>query len=207
MKTFTIVSTRDQKKYVIETEATTMAELTADMTNAGISYEGMIFYEGLTKTTMDPTVGETILPCNIPYRGQTTDNLVFRLSLPQNKIDSGVDMSYKEMRVFIKEHDLMDKFKEMFNKNFTQGSTTEYKEFIDKFLTNEAFEFNNIEDREQRLAFFELLHILEEKHIITKEDINQILDAPEKRYQKESKKEKESPYSDNEISDLFKYLK
>ena len=41
----TIVSTRNQKKSIIMSAATTLAELKADLRQNGIDYDGMTFYE------------------------------------------------------------------------------------------------------------------------------------------------------------------
>lgn len=131
MKTFTIISTRDQKKYVINTEATTMAELTADMRKAGIDYNNMTLYEGLTKSEFNPANSDAILPHDVPYKGTTTSNLVFRLTVSQKKIESGMD--YKEMKSFIKDNKLQLSFKEIYDKDYTHATKDELQEFVDSY--------------------------------------------------------------------------
>ena len=80
----TVVSTRNQKKSVIMSAATTLAELKADLRQNGIDYEGMTFYEGLTHTEL--LTDEAILPHDVPYKGATTNELVFMLTNPNKKI-------------------------------------------------------------------------------------------------------------------------
>ena len=48
----TVVSTKNQKKSVFMSAATTLAELKADLRQNGIDYDGMTFYEGTSKTEL-----------------------------------------------------------------------------------------------------------------------------------------------------------
>ena len=90
----TIVSTKRQEKSVIMSDATTLEELKRDLDKANIDYEGMVFYEGVSKTEL--INNNSVLPSNIPYRGQTTNELVFMLTNPNKKIKSGA-MNRKEI--------------------------------------------------------------------------------------------------------------
>lgn len=45
-------STKTQVKKVISTTAETLADLKADLDVAGVDYENMTFFEGLTKTEL-----------------------------------------------------------------------------------------------------------------------------------------------------------
>lgn len=83
----TIVQSSTQTKSVIETAATTLAELKRDLDENGISYSGMTFYEGISKTEL--TNDSAILPHDLPYRGAITNELVFMLSSTNKKIKSG----------------------------------------------------------------------------------------------------------------------
>ena len=83
----TVVSTREQKRSTIMSAATTLGELKADLNNAGINYSDMTFYEGLTKTEL--VNDESLLPTNVPYKGQITNELVFMLTNMNKKIKSG----------------------------------------------------------------------------------------------------------------------
>ena len=48
----TIISTKNHSTKVINSAATTLSELKADLNNAGISYTDCPFFEGLTKTQL-----------------------------------------------------------------------------------------------------------------------------------------------------------
>lgn len=223
MKTFTIVSSREQKKYVIETEATTMAELTAAMDAAGIDYSGMTLYEGLTKAEYDPTKGDAILPHDVPYKGETTNDLVFMLTAPQKKIKSG--MGYAEMKSYIKDNGLADAFAAKYGKNYTQGKTSEFAEFIaahqnadepakeetatvEETLApaNETPKTVVAVDVKLREAFKKLLDTIEDGDYLYADDKEEILAILDEDNTPTSAKEtigKKSPYSDDAIDDMF----
>ena len=84
----TVVSTRNQKKSVIMSAATTLAELKADLRQNGIDYEGMTFYVGTSKVELKDD--NSVLPHDVPYKGQTTNELVFMLTNTNKKIRSGI---------------------------------------------------------------------------------------------------------------------
>ena len=64
-RNITIVSTQNQNKYIVNTDATTLAELKAALRAQNISYDGMTFYEGLSHTEL--LTDESILPHDVPY--------------------------------------------------------------------------------------------------------------------------------------------
>jgi len=47
-----VANTKTQKRTKIESAATTLGELKADMRSAGIEYDGMTFTEGISKTQL-----------------------------------------------------------------------------------------------------------------------------------------------------------
>lgn len=83
----TIVSTKDQTKKVIMSSATTLAELKADLRANGIDYEGMTFFEGTSKVELKNNA--SVLPHDVPWKGTTTNELVFMLTNTNKKIRSG----------------------------------------------------------------------------------------------------------------------
>jgi len=83
----TIANTRDQKKSVVMTAATTLGELKRDLDAAGINYAEMDFIEALTKTQLRGD--DSVLPHDVPYNHTTTNELVFLLTVPNRKIKSG----------------------------------------------------------------------------------------------------------------------
>lgn len=82
-----IVQTKNQKKSVVMTAATTLGELKEALRETGIDYEGMTFYEGLSKTELKHD--DAILPHDIERNGVVTNELVFMLTNTDKKIKSG----------------------------------------------------------------------------------------------------------------------
>lgn len=116
----TIISTKGQNKTTIETAATTVAELKEDMNKAGISFEGMALYEGVSKTNL--VNDESILPSNLPFKGEITNNLLIMLTVKDKKITSGA-MTRPEAYEAIKDGNLQSAVVAKYGKNFTQCST------------------------------------------------------------------------------------
>lgn len=119
----TVVSTRNQKKSVIMSAATTLAELKADLRQNGIDYDGMTFYEGTSKVELKDDA--SVLPHDVPYKGQTTNELVFMLTNTNKKIRSGADMSRADAYAAIKANGLQNECVKRFGKNFTMCKTAD----------------------------------------------------------------------------------
>ena len=119
----TIVSTRNQKKSVIMSAATTLAELKADLRQNGIDYDGMTFYEGTSKVELRDDA--SVLPHDVPYKGQLTNELVFMLTNTNKKIRSGADMSRADAYAAIKAKGLQEECVKRFGKNFTMCKTAD----------------------------------------------------------------------------------
>lgn len=119
-KTFTVVDTRTNRTKTFESTANTVGELKADLRREGIDPDGMAIQEGLTKTELGDDT--SYLPHDVPYRGGTTNNLVFRLTQREKRIKSG-SMSRGEAFAKVKELGLAPKIQEKYGKNFTQCTT------------------------------------------------------------------------------------
>ena len=120
----TVVSTRNQKKSVIMSAATTLAELKSDLRANNIDYDDMTFFEGTSKVELKNDA--SVLPHDVPYKGTITNELVFMLTNTNKKIRSGADvMSRTEAYNTIKSMGLQDACKKKFGKNFTQCSTAD----------------------------------------------------------------------------------
>ena len=123
-----VILTRSQQSVVIKSAATTLKELKADLDKANIDYSGMTFHEGLSHTDMRDD--NAVLPTNLPWKGQVTNNLVFMLSEPRKKIRNGAVASRSEAYAFIKKNNLGDAFAAKYNvKNYTNGKTADLIEF------------------------------------------------------------------------------
>lgn len=127
-----IVNTKTQRKSVIETAATTLGELKTALKEAGIDYTGMTFYEGISKIELKQD--DSVLPHDVPYKGTTTNNLVFMLTNTNKNIKSGADR--KQLYADIKNLHLENKVKEIYGKNYTQVSSLELTDVILRYGNN-----------------------------------------------------------------------
>ena len=120
----TVVQTKNQKKSVIMSAATTLAELKSDLRANGIDYDGMTFFEGTSKVELKNDA--SVLPHDVPYKGTVTNELVFMLTNTNKKIRSGAtNMSRMEAYNAIKSMGLQDACVKKFGKNFTMCKTTD----------------------------------------------------------------------------------
>jgi hypothetical protein len=118
----TVVQTKNQKKSVIMSAATTLAELKSDLRANGIDYDGMTFFEGTSKVELKND--DSVLPHDVPYKGTVTNELVFMLTNTNKKIRSGAaTMSRAEAYSAIKSMGLQDACVKKFGKNFTMCKT------------------------------------------------------------------------------------
>lgn len=122
-----IVSSKTQRKYTVETNATTLGELKAECDKQSIDYTNATWFEGTSKTELNRD--DSVLPHDIPYKGKITNNLVFRLT-PKKKISSGMNRS--EMNSYIKSHNLQDEIKTQLGRNYTNLSNNILSTFIER---------------------------------------------------------------------------
>ncbi len=117
----TIINNKTQSQKVIQASAaTTLGELKREMREAGIEYKGMTFFEGHLRAELKDDA--SILPTNIPYKGQVVNDLTFLLTAPEKKIKSGA-MSRAEAYNAIKARGLQNECVKRFGKNFTMCKT------------------------------------------------------------------------------------
>lgn len=127
----TVVQTKNQKKSVVMTNATTLGELKEALTESGIDYEGMTFYEGLSKTELKQD--SSILPHDIERNGTVTNELVFMLTNTDKKIRSGA-MLRPELYTYIKTNNLQAEVQRKFGKNFTMCKTADLQWIVDNHM-------------------------------------------------------------------------
>lgn len=119
-----VIQTKNQKKSVIMSAATTLAELKSDLRANGIDYDGMTFFEGTSKVELKNDA--SVLPHDVPYKGTITNELVFMLTNTNKKIRSGANiMSRTEAYSAIKSMGLQDACVKKFGKNFTMCKTAD----------------------------------------------------------------------------------
>lgn len=130
---FVLSNSSNQKS--IMSEAETLGALKADMRRAGISYDGMTFYEGRTRTELKDDA--SVLPVNVPVPAKgttpatTTNDLVFMLTTANKKIKSGaLSPERKGVLKEIKAKGLGAAVTAKFGKNATQCKTYDLLAFL-----------------------------------------------------------------------------
>ena len=228
----TIVSTRNQKKSIIMSAATTLAELKADLRQNGIDYDGMTFYEGTSKVELRDDA--SVLPHDVPYKGQLTNEMVFMLTNTNKKIRSGADMSRADAYAAIKAKGLQEECVKRFGKNFTMCKTADLitlvneksapaKESVKETPTKEekVTETKKEEVKEQagiaecvdtkaRAALSRLLTILTDNGTLEDDETEEIEDILSGKVEvaasEDYKPSSASPYSDDEIGNMFDFV-
>lgn len=206
----TVVQTKDQKKSVIMSAATTLAELKSDLRANGIDYDGMTFFEGTSKVELKNDA--SVLPHDIPYKGIVTNELVFMLTNTNKKIRSGA-MSRMEAYAEIKRRGLQDACLKKFGKNFTMCKTADLIALVQSNGASKpapvapASNGGECVDTVARAAISKLVEILEGNGTIEYCEKDEVLDilggAVEVAPSEEYKPKSASPYSDDEINDMF----
>ena len=233
----TVVQTKNQKKSVIMSAATTLAELKSDLRANGIDYDGMTFFEGTSKVELKNDA--SVLPHDVPYKGTVTNELVFMLTNTNKKIRSGAtNMNRMEAYNAIKSMGLQDACVKKFGKNFTMCKTADLIALIQnnsaskpapaapkaetKTMPKEekkveatvapASNGSGCVDSVARAAISKLVDFLENNGAIEdyeKEEVLNILGgevAVAAAPSKECKSKSASPYSDDEIDDMFNFV-
>ena len=195
----TVISNKGQYKKVMNSAATTLGELKADMTAVGIDYDGMSFLEGLTRTELIDDASQ--LPTNVNYRGTVTNDLVFYLTATNKKIKSG--MTRKEAYARLDERpELKDVVKDTFGRNFTQVSTDNLVHIIIEaqtpYVCDEcACPSCDCEEMNQTEL---LASFLLDNGCITLYLYNRVLGTDNPQF------EEQSPYSNEELEDMFDFM-
>ena len=223
----TVVQTKNQKKSVIMSAATTLAELKSDLRANGIDYDGMTFFEGTSKVELKNDA--SVLPHDVPYKGTVTNELVFMLTNTNKKIRSGAtNMSRMEAYNAIKSMGLQDACVKKFGKNFTMCKTTDLIALVQSNSTSKPTPKTEAKKEEKvkapvvptsngdkhvdtvaRAVIHRLVVILENNGTIEEEEKEELLGilggevAVATATSEEYKPKSASPYSDDEIDDMF----
>lgn len=140
-----IANNRDQSKYRIVTDATTLGELQDAIARnenvykmvgqswvnnpSPINISGLTFTEGITKTQL--LARDSALPTNVQFKGQTTNNLVMLLTNTTKQIRSGAyPTNRKDFGAYIKQNNLGEAIKQEFGDNWTRISTDKLLNFF-----------------------------------------------------------------------------
>lgn len=227
----TIVSTKSQSKKVIMSSATTLAELKSDLRQNGIDYEGMSFFEGTSKVELKNDA--SVLPHDVPWKGTVTNELVFMLTNTNKKIRSGAMSrmeAYAEIKRMGLQDACLKKFGKNFTMCKTvdlialvqsnsaakpapapkaEAKKEEKEETPVNTPVAPASNGGECVDTAARAAISKLVEILEENGTIEdyeKEEVLGILRiavVTATATSEEYKPKSASPYSDDEIDDMF----
>lgn len=199
-RNITIVSTANQNKYVVNTNATTLGELKAALDAQGISHAGMTFYEGLSHTEL--LTDASVLPHDVPYKGTTTNELVFMLTTPNKKIRSGAALPETRQALYeaIVELGLKDQCMSVYGKNFTQCKNSELMALIED--ANVAADGGEHCVTRLEKALDLLIETLWESDYLSTKEVNDIRAVLNSNGTSAPK----SPYSDDEVESMFEFL-
>lgn len=225
----TIISTKNNKRTVINTDATTLGELKKALREAGVDYDGMTFYEGLTKTELK--LDESLLPHDVQRinpttkEPETTNELAFMLTNTNKKIKSGAStMSRTEAYAAIKTKGLQDECVKRFGKNFTMCKTADLISLVESKSASKPATTKSAKPRmvyaligfapsstpaeptavdiQARAAIKKLVNFLYQNNAIEyQQDVDEILNLLETD---DSKPSLDSPYSDDTLDAMFK---
>ena len=229
----TVIPTKTHKTQVIESAATTLAELKADLTKAGIDYTDCTFFEGLTKIELKNDAA--ILPHDVPYKGTTTNNLVFMITNASKKIRSGAKLDRKAIIEEIKVKNLTELVKKTYGKNYTNCKTEDLEKILNKEAASTTADAsaptakaapakkeapskpvmkaddpsNYVTKAELKKVIESLLKEMEDADVNYVEDVDidniAIIGNVTSDTSNASKEEEsDSPYSSNELDDMFK---
>ena len=218
----TVIPTKTHKTQVIESAATTLAELKADLTKAGIDYTDCTFFEGLTKIELKNDAA--ILPHDVPYKGTTTNNLVFMITNASKKIRSGAKLDRKAIIEEIKAKNLTEVVKKTYGKNYTNCKTEDLEKILSmnntptlkeapakKEVSNESVIkttdlSNYVTKAELREVIESLLKEMEDVEVdyVEDVDIDNIAIIGKVSSSNSEEEKSDSPYSSNELDDMFK---
>ena len=198
-RNITIVTTQNQNKYVVNTDATTLRELKNALDAHDISYAGMTFYEGLSHTEL--LTDDSVLPHDVPYKGNITNELVFMLTTPNKKIKSGAVLPETRQALYdtLEEMGLKEEVANRYGKNFTQCKNSELMAVIE-----DAQKSVFADEDSTKAALRLLIDILEDDAILFEEDVNKLRNILDGVSAEDTGNK--SPYSEDDINTMFEFL-
>ena len=227
LRQITVANTKTQKRDKFECDVETLGELKKELDARGIDYSGMSFTEGLSKTIL--TDDTSVLPSNLPYKDQRTNNLVILLTNTEKKISSGADR--KALYAAVKEHNLQEQIQKKFGKNYTNVGSDDLEKFVNNAIkkggesaapapkeepkketpkkeepsktegVSEGLKMNLIE------TIVNGLTTLMSKNILSQDDLNKIAGAISTGEAKEPTTEENLEISDDDIDSMIKDAK
>ena len=137
IRNITVWNNSTQERTVFENvDVTTWGDVLPLLEDKGIDVTNMEIREGRSKTAIINE--DTVLPTNIPFRGETTNDLLFYMTLTNKKVSSGVGMSRKEMIDYMRENNILDALEDAYGDSYTRISNANMSAFIDKWQNREV---------------------------------------------------------------------
>lgn len=205
----TIVDSASQGKYVIEIDATVITlgdlkqALKANENTKHLNFDDTVtFNEGFTKTEM--VKNEAILPDNVPYKGTIKRDLVFMVTKTNKKITSG-GMTRSEIYSKINSNQTLKASIKKKHGNYTQVSSTILEKEINDYY-NQSIPAIQVEVKPVGLSIQDEIDQLKQDLVKLKATIVELQSEFNKSIAVPTVVAKpviESPYSDEEIEDLF----
>lgn len=190
-----VVDTRREKS-IIMTGAETLGELKTALTENGIEYDGMTFFEGYSAVELKDDSSQ--LPTNVKKRnGETTNELLIMITNSSKKIKSGAISNRASVYNLIKEQNLAATIREHFKRPYTQISTDELVGFIDGLKSSTTSSTCNFAEN-LRTALVQLTNLLVEKDIISRTEATEAMRSVKCEWEEHN----DFP-SDEEINEMF----
>lgn len=190
-----VVDTRREKS-IIMTGAETLGELKTALTENGIEYDGMTFFEGYSAVELKDDSSQ--LPTNVKKRnGETTNELLIMITNSSKKIKSGAISNRASVYNLIKEQNLAATIREHFKRPYTQISTNELVGFIDNLQNSTTSSTCSYADN-LRTALIQLTNLLVEKDIISRTEATEAMRSVKCEWEEHN----DFP-SDEEINEMF----
>lgn len=114
-----------------DVECNTLSELKALLREKGIDYSDKEFVEGVTNTKL--IADDSRIPTNIPFKGQTTNDVFINILNKDTKIKSGVnyaELSRVELLRAAKPY--AQEITDEFGANYTRVKSSDIAEFLEK---------------------------------------------------------------------------
>lgn len=216
-----IANTKTNQRYTIETDATTLGELQDALSAQGIDYSGMDFTEGISKTHLISR--DSLLPTNVMYKGQPTNDLVMLLTNTTKKIESGVERDRKTAYEIIKNNNMAGYIKNNYGRSYTNVSTKNLWTIIDSLEVPSAHTSkpvsahgvqqvpchsdSNVEATNSVLvnAIYDNIKMLATSHIITAKDM-QVIASLVSELAARTKEENQVNITESDISAMIAEL-
>lgn len=192
-----VVDTRREKS-IIMTGAETLGELKTALTENGIEYDGMTFFEGYSAVELKDDSSQ--LPTNVKKRnGETTNELLIMITNSSKKIKSGAIPNRASVYNLIKEQNLAATIREHFKRPYTQISTNELISFIDGLQSSTSSSTSTCSYADNlRTALVQLTNLLVEKDIISRTEATEAMRSVKCEWEEHN----DFP-SDEEIDEMF----